>query len=66
MDRVTSPFEMALEQVLENVRPKISDVGAAINGRTARVHAHPRGGGIARGKFLELARVGVKETQRHR
>jgi hypothetical protein len=52
---VIAQFEMPLEQVLENVSAKISDVRAAVNRRTAGVHFHRATRRIDRLKFFERA-----------
>ena len=56
---------MPLEQILENVGAKISDVRAAVDRRPAGVHLHRATGRIERPELFELAGVGVEETQRH-
>src|SRR2546430_5033636 len=58
-------LEMALKQIFENVGAKISDVGAAVNRRPTGVDVDLAILCVARLKFFDLARVGVKEAQRH-
>ena len=65
IDRVTARFEMPLEQIFEDVGAKISDVRVAVNRRPAGVHLHRATVRIERPELLDLARVGVKETQGH-
>src|SRR5437667_12896974 len=50
---------MPLQQILENIRPKISNVRLAINGRPAGVHRNVWW--IERGEILQLPRVGVEQ-----
>ena len=64
-DREPALFEMPLEQILENVGAKISDVRVAVNRRPAGVHLDRASRRIERLEFLDLARVGVEETKRH-
>jgi len=56
---------VALKQIFEDVSAKISDVCAAVNGRSTGVHADCARCRIARLEFFDLARVSVKEAQRH-
>jgi hypothetical protein len=63
MNFESARFEMALKQILENVSAEISDMRAAVNGRPARIDVDLVISACP--KFFELARVGVKETQRH-
>jgi hypothetical protein len=56
---------MALKQIFEDVSPKISDVCAAVHGRSAGVDADCAVSRIARLEFFDLPRVSVKEAQRH-
>jgi hypothetical protein len=56
---------MALKQILEDVSAKISDMCPAVNGRSASVDADWARCRIARLEFFDLARVSVKEAQRH-
>ncbi len=64
MHLVTAHFQVPLEQILEDVRTKISNVRAAVNSRPACVHLD-ESHGIARVELFDLARVRVKEAQRH-
>ena len=64
MDFEAARFEMPLQQIFENVRAKISDVGMAINRWPASVHRDV--GRIARGELLQLPRVGVKQQDHFR
>ena len=59
MDLEATRFEMPLQQILENIRPKISNVRLAINGRPAGVHRNVWW--IERGEILQLPRVGVEQ-----
>ena len=59
MDLEAARFEMPLQQILENIRPKISNVRLAINGRPAGVHRNVWW--IERGEILQLPRVGVEQ-----
>ena len=65
MHLVTAQFEMSLEQIFEDIRPKISDMCAAVDGRSTSVDTNLSFSGIARLKFFELTRVSIKKTERH-
>ena len=65
MHLVTAQFQVALKQIFEDVSAKISDVCAAVNGRSAGIDADCARCRIARLEFFDLARVSVKEAQRH-
>jgi hypothetical protein len=53
---------VSLEQIFEDIGPEISDVRPAINGRPTGIDADLAFGGIARLKFFDLARVGIKKA----
>ena len=59
---VTAQLEMSLEQIFEDVSPEISDVRAAVNGRSASVDADLAPCRIARLKVFQLARISIKEA----
>jgi len=54
-----------LKQIFKDVGAEISDVRPAINRRPARVHSHWTRCRIAWLKFLNFARVGIKEAKSH-
>ena len=56
---------MTLEQIFEDIRAKISDVRVAVNRRSAGIHLYVAPGRIERAEFLDLSRIGVKETDWH-
>ena len=58
-------FEVPLQQIFENVGAKISDVSAAVNRRPAGVDVDLAILRVARLKFFDLARVGIKKAKRH-
>jgi hypothetical protein len=59
---VAAQLKVPLKQIFEDIRAKISNVRPAVNGRAARVHFDRTRRRIARLEFLNLARVGVKES----
>jgi len=65
MQLVAAKFQVPLKQIFEDIGAEISNVRAAVNGRSASVDADSARGWIARLEFFEFARVSVKETQRH-
>ena len=65
MHLVASQLEMALEQVFEDISAEISNVCAAVNSRAASVDVDLALRWIARLKFFDLARIGIKKAQCH-
>ena len=65
LDCVTAHFEMSLEQILENIGAKISDVRVAVNGWPAGVHLHRATIRIERTELLDFTRIGIEKTQCH-
>src|SRR5438132_1363895 len=65
MNFESARLEMALKQIFENVGAKISDVGAAVNRRSAGVDVDLAILRVAQLKFFGVARVSIKEAQRH-
>ena len=65
MHLVASQLEMSLEQILEDISSKISNVRAAVDGWSACVDADLAFRWIARLKFFDLARIGIKKAQCH-
>ena len=65
MHPVAAQFQVPLKQIFEDVSAEISNVRPAINGRPTRVHSDRMRGRIAWLEFLNFARVGIKESQRH-
>ena len=58
-------FQMPLEQILENVSAKISDVRVVIDRRSAGVHPHEFPRRIERRELFQFARVGVMKADGH-
>src|SRR5207244_12706007 len=56
LDGEAARFEMALEQIFEKISAKITDMRAAVHGRSACVCLHHAPRRIERAKFLQLAR----------
>jgi hypothetical protein len=56
-------LQVPLEKVLEDVSPKITDVGIIVNGRPARVEPHVAR--VSRSEFLNLSGKSIKKTDRH-
>src|SRR5207247_1497663 len=65
MHLVAAQFQVPLKQIFEDVGAEISNVRPAINGRPARVHSDWSRRRTAWLEFLNFARVGIKELQRH-
>ncbi len=65
MHLVTAQLQMALEQILEDIGAKISDVRVAVDRRSARVDADLAPLGSSGSNSSILPRVGVKEAKRH-
>ena len=62
---VAARLKVPLEQVLEDVSAKVSDVRVVINRGAAGVHLHPLPGGIERREIFGLARVGIEKSDGH-
>jgi hypothetical protein len=52
---VTAQLEMPLKQIFEDISPKVSDVGAAVNGRPTSVDLDRALRRIMRLEFFDLA-----------
>ena len=65
MHLVAAQFQVPLKQIFEDVGAEISNMRPAVNGWPARVHSDWTRSRIAWLEFLNLARVGVKETNCH-
>ena len=58
-------LEVTLQEVFKNVGPEITDVSAAVDGRSAGVHRHLASALVEWAELLQLSRIGIKEAQRH-
>ena len=63
LDLVAIVLQGAAQNILKDVGPQIADVGIVIDRWPTGVHTHCRR--PQRLKGAELARIGVKEGQRH-
>ena len=62
-DAIAGPLQVAAQHVAEQERAEVADVGWAVDGRPAAVHADVAG--LDRLEILELAAEGVGQMQRH-